>query len=252
MRTWMSKIYGDDARSKMILAMHRRTRSGCEENIQEAIHLAPQPIKKYITKNYANNTEKWALWARQHSPLLLQVTTTNAVESYRSELKTTTSTSHSLIGACMKAAKLDKKKSQDAKRAELQFRTRKLSVAAVDDAILTEIHKFPYPVQRLMADEVLAVLARIQKGKASPGLTEAKCHCRFFTHYLVPCRHIFHEQLYGHTKLLTAQAWRDFQDMFAEIGYAVYEHRELVEVPGLAAAGREFAVGNERDNGEVS
>lgn len=28
MRTWMSKIYGDDARKKMILAMHRRTKVG--------------------------------------------------------------------------------------------------------------------------------------------------------------------------------------------------------------------------------
>ena len=91
MRTWMSKIYGDDARSKMVLAMHRRTRAGCEENIHQAIHLAPtQAVKNYIMKNYANNTEKWALYARQHSPLLLQVTTTNAVESYHSELKSTT------------------------------------------------------------------------------------------------------------------------------------------------------------------
>ena len=99
MRTWMSKIYGEAARNKMILAMHRQTRAGCEENIQQAINLAPTlTVKNYIIKNYANNSEKWALWARQHSPLLLQVTTTNAIESYHSELKSTTSSSHGLIG----------------------------------------------------------------------------------------------------------------------------------------------------------
>ena len=99
MRTWMSKIYGEAARNKMILAMHRRTRVSCEENVKQAIELAPtSAVKKYITKNYANNTEKWGLWARQHSPLLLQVTTTNAIESYHSELKSTTSSSHGLIG----------------------------------------------------------------------------------------------------------------------------------------------------------
>jgi len=99
MRTWMSKIYDDAARNKMILAMHRRTRAGCAENVQQAIELAPTPtVKNYIMKNYANNMEKWALWARQHSPLLLQVTTTNTVESYHSELKTTTSPSHGLMG----------------------------------------------------------------------------------------------------------------------------------------------------------
>jgi hypothetical protein len=230
MRAWMSKIYGEDVRSKMVLAMHRRTRPGCEESLQQAIDLAPtHTVRNYIMKNYVNNTEKWALYARQHSPLLLQVTTTNAVESYHSELKSTTSPSHGLIGASIKTAKLDEKKSQDAKRAALQFRTRKLSVAAVDDAILSEIHKFPYPVQRLIADEALAVLGRIEKGKEPPGLDVAECHCRFFKRYLVPCRHIFHEHIYGVAKILTAQAWQNFQEMFAEAGYEVYEHRELVE-----------------------
>jgi hypothetical protein len=124
----MSKIYGEDVRSKMVLAMHRRTRPGCEESLQQAIDLVPtHTVRNYIMKNYVNNTEKWALYARQHSPLLLQVTTTNAVESYHSELKSTTSPSHGLIGASIKTAKLDEKKSQDAKRAALQFRTRKLS-----------------------------------------------------------------------------------------------------------------------------
>jgi hypothetical protein len=112
----------------------------------------------------------------------------------------------------------------------LQFRTRKLSVAAVDDAVLAEIHKFPFPIQRLLADEALAVLSRIEKGKEPPGLIEAGCHCRFFRHYLVPCRHIFHEHFHGTTKLLTEHVWRLFQDTFAEAGYSVYERREVVEV----------------------
>ena len=38
------------------------------------------------------------MWTRQHSPLLLQVTSTNPLESYHSELKRLTSSSHSLIG----------------------------------------------------------------------------------------------------------------------------------------------------------
>jgi hypothetical protein len=131
----------------------------------------------------------------------------------------------------MKTAKLDSKRCQDARRAELQFRIRKLSVAAVDDAILAEIHKFPFPVQRLLADEALAVLSRIEKGKEPPGLIEPECHCRFFTHYLIPCRHIFHEHFHGMTRLLTGHVWQSFQDVFAEAGYSVYERREAVEVP---------------------
>lgn len=135
------------------------------------------------------------------------------------------------IGACKKIINLDNKKNQDAQRAEYNFRTRKLSVAAVDDAVLTEIHKFPFPIQRLLADEALAVLARLEKGKGPPGLIEAECHCRFFQHYLIPCRHIFHEHFYGITKLLTDHAWQQFRDIFAEAGYSVYERREMVEIP---------------------
>ena len=44
------------------------------------------------------NTQQWALWARQHSPLLLQVTSTNPLESYHSELKRSSSPKYGLIG----------------------------------------------------------------------------------------------------------------------------------------------------------
>ena len=86
----------------MLHAMHKRTRIGCESLIQEAINECANPtIKKYILRNYTKNTHQWALWARQHSPLLLQVTSTNALESYHSELKSTTSPKYGLIGNCL-------------------------------------------------------------------------------------------------------------------------------------------------------
>jgi hypothetical protein len=67
----------------MIAAMHKRTKIGCEKLIQEAINNCPVPtIQNYIRRNYMRNTQQWALWARQHSPLLLQVTSTNPLESY--------------------------------------------------------------------------------------------------------------------------------------------------------------------------
>ncbi|PKY34821.1 hypothetical protein RhiirB3_476066 [Rhizophagus irregularis] len=81
------------------LAMHKRTRIGCEKLTQEAINNCPVPtIQNYIRRNYMRNTQQWALWACQHSPLLLQVTSTNPLESYHSELKRKTSSLHGLIG----------------------------------------------------------------------------------------------------------------------------------------------------------
>ena len=99
MRTWMSKIYDSKTRQKMIHAMHKITKIGCESLIQQAINECPIPtIKQYIQRYYMRNTHQWALWARQHSPLLLQVTTTNPLESYHSELKKNTSSQYGLIG----------------------------------------------------------------------------------------------------------------------------------------------------------
>jgi hypothetical protein len=100
MRTWMQKIHEKKTCETMIAAMHKRTKIGCDSLIQDAInHCSVPSIQNYIKRNYMKNTEKWSLWARQHSPLLLQVTSTNPIESFHSELKKTTSSLHGLIGA---------------------------------------------------------------------------------------------------------------------------------------------------------
>ena len=83
----------------MNAAMHKRTRIGCEQLVQDAINGCSIPaIQNYIKRYYMKNTQQWALWARRHSPLLMQVTSTNPLESYHSELKKLTSSSHGLIG----------------------------------------------------------------------------------------------------------------------------------------------------------
>ena len=83
----------------MVVAMHKRMKIRCEKLIQDAINACPIPtIKNYIRRNYMKNISQWALWAQQHSPLLLQVTSTNPLESYHSELKRETSSSNGLIG----------------------------------------------------------------------------------------------------------------------------------------------------------
>ena len=69
---------------------------------------------------------------------------------------------------------------------------------------------------------------RIEKGKSALGLISLNCFCLFCNRYLLPCRHIFHEHMYGNVKLLTADAWRAFQRIFEESGFEVYESREQV------------------------
>jgi len=64
MRTWISRIYHKKTRQKMIQAMYKRTRIGCENLVQQAINECPIPtIKQYISRNYTRNIHQWALCA---------------------------------------------------------------------------------------------------------------------------------------------------------------------------------------------
>ncbi|RHZ73635.1 hypothetical protein Glove_230g147 [Diversispora epigaea] len=136
-------------------------------------------IKQYIKRYYTKNNYQWALWAHQYSSLLLQVTSTNSLESYHFELKRTTSSQHGLIGAYHKVVILDQKKCTDSEYVDFEFRTKKISVI------------------------VCAVEKRLEKGKATLGLTSL--YCNF-------------------------DSWVKFQWMFEENGFEVYMHHELVEV----------------------
>ncbi|RHZ68380.1 hypothetical protein Glove_295g19 [Diversispora epigaea] len=215
----------------MTQAIYKWTRIGCEALIREAIDQCPvQSIKQYIKRYYFKNNHQWVLWTRQHSPLLLQVTSMNALESFHSELKRTTSPQHGIIGACHKIVTLDQKKREDSDFVSFEFRTKKISVMGVDEEILQEIHKFPFPVQKMLTKEACAVEKRLEKGKSTPNLTSVNCYCSFYRRYLLPCRHIFHEQMYGATKLLTSDIWTKFQRIFEESGFEVYTHYELTEL----------------------
>ncbi|RHZ68590.1 hypothetical protein Glove_294g103 [Diversispora epigaea] len=105
---------------------------------------------------------------------------------------------------------------------------------------------FPFPIQQKIVSEVHAVEKRIEKGKDVPVLTSLNCYCLFFRQYLLPCRHIFHNHLYGEKKLLTTNAWEQFQQMFMESGFEVYISRELVEIELPKKTEAEKAMENRR------
>ncbi|RHZ76840.1 hypothetical protein Glove_188g37 [Diversispora epigaea] len=204
-RTWIVKIYEKKTREIMIGAMHKRTKIRCEQFIQNAI---------------------------QQCSVSAVFTSTNALKSYHSELKRITSFLYGLIGASYKIAALDQKKQAESENTAFNFCTKKISAYGVDNKFLEEIHKFPFPVQQMLIKEIGAVMDRLEKGKYVPGLTSLECHCLFHNRYLLPCKHIFYEHMYGN-QLLTDNAWKKFQGLFEENGFEIYEQRELVieEIP---------------------
>jgi hypothetical protein len=133
-----------------------------------------------------------------------------------------------ILGAVHNIVAIDCKKRSDFKSAAFNFRVKKVSAYGVEKDIIEEIHKFPLPFQHLLIKETCAIMDRLEKGKGAPGLTLLDCHCLFCNRYLLPCKHIFHEHMYGNMKLLTTDVWRMFQKIFEKSGFEVYEHRELV------------------------
>jgi len=242
----MSKVYKVKTRNELIRAIHKQTKIGYEDVVQQAVNKCSVPaIQRYIVRNYKKNTHQWALWARQHSPLLMQVTSTNPIESYHTELKRTTSSHHSLIGACHNIVAVDAKKWSDAKYVAFEFCTKRISAFGVDHKILNEVHKFPYSIQKMVVDEIFAIAKRLEKGKGPPGLISLDCRCLFFRHYLLPCRHIFHDHIYS-TNKLTIDSWRKFQRIFEDNGFEIYECRELVEIEVPEKSEAEKAAENRR------
>ncbi|CAB4375049.1 unnamed protein product [Rhizophagus irregularis] len=144
------------------------------------------------------------------------------LESFHSELKKKSSSLH---GAVYKIVDIDYKKRSKAESASFDFCIKKVSAYGVDDDILEEIKKFPFPFQQLIVKEACAVMNRLEKGKGVPGLSSLDCFCLFHHRYLLPCKHIFHEHMYGN-KLLTADVWQMFRATFEENGFEVYESRE--------------------------
>ena len=187
---------------------------------------------KHVQIYWHQTASKWAMYARQHSPLLLHVTTTNSCEAWHRKLKSGAGlskgqvASHGIYGMILNI--MDAAKDVDSREeiARSQFGNRKLAVTKQ----YLEIGQLPEPVQKLLAVELDAVSDRIAKGKDIPsGFDETlRCQCKFYRQYLLPSRHIFH--LDTELKVLTTTRWEEYLAMFGECGMEVYESMDTVWV----------------------
>ncbi|KAF8415880.1 hypothetical protein EV426DRAFT_661814 [Tirmania nivea] len=165
------------------------------------------------------------MFARQHSPLLLQVTTTNACEAWYRKLKSGAglskgqAASHGIYGMILNIIDAAKDVDNRAAVAKTNFQNRKLTVCTKQ---YPEIGQLPVPIQKLLAIELDAVMDRIAKGKEVPDFDEnLRCQCKFHRQYLLPYRHIFH--LDTEVKVLTTARWKKSLMIFEECGMKVYE-----------------------------
>jgi hypothetical protein len=80
-----------DAKSRghMLAALcNRRSEEGAHDSFNKAVDHATSPEKaRYLRVNWLPTLKMWANYSREHSALLLQVTTTNPNKAYHRSLK---------------------------------------------------------------------------------------------------------------------------------------------------------------------
>ncbi len=126
-RTLTRRIKSKAVRTIMIKAMDKVSKLGCEQALKEAMSAADESTKKYINLQWARNTEHWGMYSRQHSPLLLQNTTTNALESYHNVIKKKICKTDTFLNNITKLDAVLQEKLTETKVNRQNFKTKNLS-----------------------------------------------------------------------------------------------------------------------------
>ena len=130
-----------------------QNRQLCEQVIAAVLD---EETKKYTSTFWLQTAPKWAMYARQHNPMLPQVTTTNPCEAWYRKLKAGAGllkgqvSSHGSFGMILNImdSANDDNRAAIAKR---NFRNRKLAICTKQ---YPEIGRFPVPIQKLLAVEL--------------------------------------------------------------------------------------------------
>ena len=170
---------------------------------------------------------EWANYACCHSPLLLQVPSTNVVESWHASLKHRVKkqmTKWSLLGLIEQLSNTAAQWDWRAVKAEADFCSLHLS----DTAFFPGMRKLPYPVQQL-------VLAQLQWGNElltegvdpKPLSDKLECDCLFFRQYQLPCAHMWQQEHVFRNVLEDEAVWAEFIFTWEDGGFEIYESREV-------------------------
>ena len=178
-------------------AIFSRSIEEMNEEIEKAISAASERIKNYLEFNWlrpgSTDRESWSMAYRNHSPALIQCSSTNPLESYHGDIKN----SGKLNRQCTLSVAVQEIISINIKK---EFWAKKAS-ACVGDHYNAQLSRkcsgfqgLPIVIQDLLWTEVKSASDRIKDGKrvweTESGL-EFSCVCEFFVKYMLPCKHIF-------------------------------------------------------------
>ena len=165
--------------------------------------------RSYVEKEWWDTMAEWVNYARCHSPLLLQVPSTNVVKSWHPSLKHGVKeqmTKWSLSGLIEQLSNTAAQWDRKAARVEADFRTLHHSNTAF------------FPGNELLAEGV----------DPKPLSDKLKCDCLFFRQYQLPCAHMWQQEHIFGGVLEDEAVWEDFVFMFEDGGFEIYEGREVI------------------------
>jgi hypothetical protein len=172
------------------------------------------------------------MYPRQHLTLLLQISTTNAVESWHNALKkkstaiTRTQVQYSLMGLCRMIHEVGLQFDARSERRAAQFRTKNLS----ECIIYPGLKYFPFPFQKLIVGELRIAQQYVEDAVPLRRYTEVRsCRCNFYVKYYLPCCYIW--QRYIMYDALKDDDFKEFAFKFEDHGYDIYEvfNKDYVE-----------------------
>lgn len=164
-----------------------------------------------------------AMYARQHSPLLLQVRSTNAVESWHANLKRGYKEKMhgwALAGIGQHVVETLSNWLKTAKKRQVEFRTKTIP----DFQHMPVLNRFPHSVQQLILAEKMEV-EREQDGETEIAIDDNRdpiCTCLFYRKWQLPCRHLIKKHMIFED-VLTPANWEHINLMWEESGFEIYE-----------------------------
>jgi hypothetical protein len=210
----------------MIAALkYRRTKGGCMDSLQQALDALPEgdiEKERYINKEWVQTASQWANYAREHSTLLMQVKTTNSVESWHSVIKSKAGKSQmqqfSLAGIAGHVLACAKEYDLRSEKAAADFRTKRHPMV-IEHPWLSS---FPYPVQLLIIQQMKQGEENLEDGEDSRDLLdEVTCDCGFYRRYQLLCRHIWANHVLF--KCLDSSHFLLWAHMWEDSGFEIYE-----------------------------
>ena len=227
----------------------RKTEMGCDDSLKRAMKSVPMEKRQYIEREWVLTKRKWANYARQHSCLLLQCMTTNAVESWHTSLKKHADGKFSLIGSsrhincivgkasCMTFSLIGAASHVIRVGDQWENRTRQEAInfhttMTPECQECPQLRKFPYPVQKLIVDQWKLAAKELADGDMPAGELpdELICpvDCFFWRRYQLPCKHLWHYNIV--CDAFQQNNWTVWAEMIEDSGFEIYETSARLEV----------------------